>query len=129
MELEKIVIDGIENIYNLSVVRKELRKSVNEPWKATPPWKRYQKKLIEDLAVLSKYREQAIMFPQFEKLSGVDNLYSIRHPETLKNVRVLYTITDDSYVILLLVFLEKSSSDYQVAIKKAKERIQWLKDD
>ena len=69
------------------------------------------------------------MFPQFEKLSGVDNLYSIRHPETLKNVRVLYTITDDSYVILLLVFLEKSSSDYQVAIKKAKERIQWLKDD
>lgn len=44
--------------------------------------------------------------PQFEKLTGFDKLYSIRHPESRKNVRVLYTIEDDT-IILLTAFLEK----------------------
>ena len=50
MELEKIDITGIEDTYMLSVLKKEIRKAVEEQWKADPPWKRYQKKLIEDLA-------------------------------------------------------------------------------
>ena len=52
MELEKIDINGLNDIYTLNVVQKEFTKAVNEQWKINPPWKRYQKKLIQDLAVL-----------------------------------------------------------------------------
>ena len=54
MELEKICITGIENTYAISNLKKEFRKAVDEPWKDIPPWLRYQKKLIEDLAVLEQ---------------------------------------------------------------------------
>lgn len=63
--------------------------------------------------------------PQFEKLTGFDKLYSIRHPESRKNVRVLYTIEDDT-IILLTAFLEKSAGDYQRAIETAQKRLKWL---
>ena len=84
MELEKICITGILNTYAISNVKKEFRKAVDEPWKDAPPWKRYQQKLIEDLAVLEQEKERAIDLQQFEKLNGVDGLYSIRHPESQK---------------------------------------------
>lgn len=106
MELEKICITGINSTYAISNVKKEFRKAVDEPWKQEPPWKRYQQKLIEDLAVLEQEQENAIDLPQFEKLNGVDRLYSIRHPESKKNVRVIYTIEERS-IILLTAFLEK----------------------
>ena len=50
---------------------------------------------------------------QYEKLTGEERLYSIRHPNTKKNVRVLYTIVNGTYIILLHAFLEKSSNDYK----------------
>ncbi len=40
MELEKIDINGLNDIYALSVVRKEFTKAVNEQWKNNPPWQR-----------------------------------------------------------------------------------------
>lgn len=126
MQLEKIDINGLENIYALSVVQKEFYKAVNEQWKTNPPWKRYQKKLIQDLAVLDMEKECAIDLPQFEKLSGETKLYSIRHPESKKNVRVLYTIVEGKIIILLVAFLEKNEGDYQKAIKVAKQRLKWL---
>lgn len=126
MELEKINLNGLNNIYALSVVQKEFRKAVNEQWKENPPWQRYQKKLIQDLAVLDIEKEQAIDLPQYEKLSGEDKLYSIRHPETKKNVRIIYTIVDGAIVILLVAFLEKNDGDYQNAINVAKQRLKWL---
>ena len=126
MQLEKIDINGLENIYALSVVQKEFSKAVNEQWKTNPPWKRYQKKLIQDLAVLDMEKECAIDLPQFEKLSGETKLYSIRHPESKKNVRVLYTIVEGKIIILLVAFLEKNEGDYQKAIKVAKQRLKWL---
>lgn len=125
MELEKICITGISNTYAISNVRKEFRKAVDEPWKDDPPWERYQQKLIEDLAVLEQEKERAIDLQQFEKLKGVDRLYSIRHPESKKNVRVIYTI-EEGAVILLTAFLEKNSGDYQKAKKTAQKRLQWL---
>ena len=125
MELEQICIKGINNTYAISNVKKEFRKAVNEPWKEEPPWKRYQQKLIEDLAVLEQEKEKAIDLLQFEKLSGVDRLYSIRHPESKKNVRVIYTIEEEA-IILLTAFLEKNSGDYQRAINTAQKRLQWL---
>lgn len=125
MELEKIDINGLNDIYALSVVQKEFKKAVDEPWKENPPWKRYQKKLIQDLVVLDMEKENAIEFPQYERLSTEEKLYSIRHPETSKNVRVIYTI-EESIVILLVAFLEKNAGDYQKAINTAKKRLKWL---
>lgn len=125
MDLEKICIPGIDNTYAISNVKKEFRKAVDEPWKETPPWKRYQQKLIEDLAVLEQEKERAVDLQQFEKLNGVERLYSIRHPESKKNVRVIYTIEND-VVILVTAFLEKNAGDYQRAIATANKRLQWL---
>ena len=125
MDLEKICIPGIDNTYAISNVKKEFRKAVDEPWKETPPWKRYQQKLIEDLAVLEQEKERAVDLQQFEKLNGVERLYSIRHPESKKNVRVFYTIEND-VVIFVTAFLEKNAGDYQRAIATAKKRLQWL---
>lgn len=71
-------------------------------------------------------KECAIDLPQFEKLSGETKLYSIRHPESKKNVRVLYTIVEGKIIILLVAFLKKNEGDYQKAIKVAKQRLKWL---
>lgn len=125
MELEKICITGINNTYAISNIKKEFRKAVDEAWKEEPPWKRYQQKLIEDLAVLEQEKEKAIDLQQFEKLNGVEQLYSIRHPESKKNVRIIYAI-EDGAIILLTAFLEKNSGDYQRAINTAQKRLQWL---
>lgn len=125
MELEKIEINGLNGIYTLDVVQKEFRKAVDEPWKDNPPWQRYQKKLLQDLAVLDDYKESAIEFQQYERLSTEEKLFSIRHPETPKNVRVIYTITE-GVVILLHAFLEKNDGDYQKAIRVAKNRLKVL---
>ena len=126
MELEKIDINGLNDIYALSVVQKEFTKSVNEQWKSNPPWQRYQKKLIQDLAVLDMEKERAIDLPQYEKLTGEKELFSIRHPESKKNVRIIYTIVEGGIVVLLVAFLEKNDGDYQNAINVAKCRLQWL---
>ncbi len=126
MEIEKINIVGLRDIYALSVVKKEFRKAVDESWKENPPWQRYQKKLIQDLAVLDMEKERAIDLPQYEKLSGEERLYSIRHPETKKNVRIIYTVVKGSVVILLVAFLEKNDGDYQKAIEVAKKRLREI---
>lgn len=125
MELEKIEINGLNDIYACGNVQKEFRKAVDEPWKEIPPWQRYQKKLLQDLAVLDEYKESAISFHQYERLFTEEKLYSIRHPETPKNVRVIYTIAY-GVVILLHVFLEKNDGDYQKAIRVAKGRLKEL---
>ena len=125
MELEQIGINGINNTYAISNVKKEFRKAVDEPWKDIPPWKRYQRKLIEDLAVLEQEKERAIDLPQFERLTGTERLYCIRHPESKKNVRIIYVIEDET-IILLTAFLEKNAGDYQRAIETAQKRLKWL---
>lgn len=125
MELEKIDIYGLNDIYALSVVRKEFIKAANEQWKEEEPWQRYQKKLLQDLAVLEVEKERAVDLPQYEKLSGEEKLYSIRHPKTKKNIRVIYTIVQGK-IILLTSFLEKNDGDYQNAIKVAKRRLKKL---
>lgn len=128
VELECLNNNVLKNTYALSCVKEEFQKAVNEKWRQSPPWERYQKKLIGNLAILEDYKEQAITLVQFEKLTGVDNLYSIRYPKAKKNIRVIYTIYGDS-IILLKAFLEKSDSDYQRAIKISKERLKQLIND
>lgn len=125
MELHKIDIYGSDNIYAVPMLEKEFSSAVNEAWKNKKPWERYQKKLIADLSVLSKELERAIGLPQYEKLAGEKYLYSIRHPKTKKNVRVLYTILDGD-VILLHAFLEKNDSDYRRGIILSNNRLNEL---
>lgn len=128
MELVKIEVEGIENTYAVSMFEKEFRKAVDESWKENKPFKRYQEKLVADLAVLEMEMEKAIDMPQYEKMKGEDDLYSIRHPESRKNVRIIYTIYEDA-IIILGAFLEKNNGDYQKAIRRAKSRLKQLDTD
>ena len=74
MELKKIDINGLNDIYAVDVFEKEFKKAVDESWKSDPPWKRYQTKLIKNLVVLDTEKEQAVRLKQFEKLSGTEEL-------------------------------------------------------
>ncbi len=123
MNLEKINGPGIFDTYAFTAVQKEFEKAVSEKWKIHPPWERYQRKLMQDLAVLCEYKENAISFPQYEKLTDEADMYSIRHPKTKKNVRIIYTITANREIILITAFLEKSASDYDVAVERARGRM------
>ena len=60
MELKKIDINGLNDIYAVDVFEKEFKKAVDESWKSDPPWKRYQTKLIKNLVVLDTEKEQAV---------------------------------------------------------------------
>ena len=117
MELEKISISGISDVYAVSAIKKEFKKAVNQPWKNSEPYPEYQKKLLADLAVLDI--EKAIDLAAFEKLTNEKDLYSIHRPNSRKNVPIIYTIIDRKIIILLTVFLEKNKSDYQNAISVA----------
>ena len=122
MELEKISISGISDVYAVSAIKKEFKKAVNQPWKNSEPYPEYQKKLLADLAVLDIEKEKAIDLAAFEDLD------SIHRPNSRKNVRIIYTIIDRKIIILLTVFLEKNKSDYQNAISVAKNRLKQLQE-
>lgn len=121
-------MEGLDNIFAVSNLKKEFQSAVNEQWKTKPPWKRYQKKLIADLVVLSQEKERAVDLANFEKLRDTDRLYSIRHPKSKKNIRVIYTV-DEGAIILLVAFLEKNDGDYKRAINVAERRLKLLESD
>ena len=131
MDIDKIYfenMEGLDNIFAVSNLKKEFQSAVNEQWKTKPPWKRYQKKLIADLVVLSQEKERAVDLANFEKLRDTDRLYSIRHPKSKKNIRVIYTV-DEGAIILLVAFLEKNDGDYKRAINVAERRLKLLESD
>ena len=131
MEIDQIYfenMEGLDKIFAVSNLKKEFQSAVNEQWKTKPPWKRYQKKLIADLVVLSQEKERAVDLANFEKLRDTDRLYSIRHPKSKKNIRVIYTV-DEGAIILLVAFLEKNDGDYKRAINVAERRLKLLESD
>lgn len=131
MEIDQIYfenMEGLDDIFAVSNLKKEFQSAVNEQWKTKPPWKRYQKKLIADLVVLSQEKERAVDLANFEKLRDTDRLYSIRHPKSKKNIRVIYTV-DEGAIILLVAFLEKNDGDYKRAINVAERRLKLLESD
>lgn len=131
MEIDQIYfenMEGLDNIFAVSNLKKEFQSAVNEQWKTKPPWKRYQKKLIADLVVLSQEKERSVDLANFEKLRDTDRLYSIRHPKSKKNIRVIYTV-DEGAIILLVAFLEKNDGDYKRAINVAERRLKLLESD
>ncbi len=128
MELIKLSINKLSDSYSIDIVEKEFSKAVNEKWKKDPPWQRYQRRLLQDLAILEEQKFNAIGLEGFEKLETNSDLYSIRHPQTAKNVRVLFSFYEGS-IVLLKAFLEKTNGDYKRAIKTAENRLRLLKMD
>ncbi len=128
MKLVKIDINKLEDIYSLDCFEKEFRKAIGEIWKQNPPFLRYQKKLLIDLAVLDDQKENAVKLPEFERLTDEIGLFSIRHPHSNINMRVIYTI-EEGFVILITVFIEKNRSDYNKAIKISRKRRKWIISD
>ena len=125
MEPEKLEIEGLNDVYALSVVKKEFKKAVDEPWRDEKPWKRYQKALLQDLAILDAQKEKAIVLNNLSLYR--ERKICIVYVIHTKNVRVLYTFTERLEVVLLVAFLEKSTSDYQNAMRTASSRLKWLK--
>ena len=128
MKIVKIDINKLEDIYSLDCFEKEFRKAIGEIWKQNPPFLRYQKKLLIDLAVLDDQKENAVKLPEFERLTDEIGLFSIRHPHSNINMRVIYTI-EEGFVILITVFIEKNRSDYNKAIKISRKRRKWIISD
>ncbi|MBR5732897.1 MAG: hypothetical protein IKX80_05585 [Lachnospiraceae bacterium] len=124
--MELLKLNCFRRIYHVDCFPKEFSGAVSEAWKSVEPYERYQKKLLRDLAVLDDQGEQAIKLPQYEELSQTKyRMYSIRHPETKKNVRVIYVI-EDGRIVLLTAFLEKNGSDYFNGIARAETRYDLL---
>ena len=124
--MKLLKLNGFSRIYVVDCFQKEFTVAVSELWRKNEPFMRYQKKLMQDLAVLDDQGERAIRLPQFEALSQVKyRMYSIRHPETKKNVRVIYVIADGA-IVLLTAFLEKNESDYTSGINRAGKRYSIL---
>ena len=126
--MKLLKLNFYSRIYAVDGFQKEFTTAVSEIWRKKEPFMRYQKKLMQDLAVLDDQGERAIKLPQFETLSQTKyRMYSIRHPETKKNVRVIYVI-DDGDIALLTAFLEKNESDYANGISRAEKRYSHLRD-
>lgn len=80
------------------------------------------------LTQLNEHGRKIIKLPQLEQLKDTEPvLYAIRIKGSL-NFRVIFCIEDD-IIILLVVFKEKSKSDYKRAINQAYSRYKTLEED
>ena len=140
-KLELVKMDGYDNIYGPDIFVDEFCKNVFGLPKdrvfspeAPKPVKQYVKWLQRSLKRLDKQGKAATRLKEFEKLSGTDDIYSARYPNTKKNPRILYFYIKDSKIVLLYPFLEKNKSDYQHGIGIAETRkttfeAQWPLDE
>lgn len=121
--MDIVKLDSFSHIYTVDCFEKEFKKATKETITSNPPYPKFQKILIGKLEVLDREGKDAIIYKAFEKLSQSDPpLYSIRFLKNEKNLRVLYTFADNDNIILLTVFQEKSSSDYERNQKLAQKR-------
>lgn len=120
--MEKIRVDGLDNIYLVEGFEEEFDKITNNE-------ERYKIWLTKSLAQLDVLGKEALKLPGFEKLKKISpNIYSIRYPKSIINPRVLYIYFEGKKVILLKTFKEKKKSDYTKNIKIAKNIINKLND-
>lgn len=112
----KIVpLGDFENIWYIDSFAKEFQHLFGKSKKEAND---YLEVLFRDLELLDKFDIAELR--QFEPLVGEDDLYSIRLMGRA-NCRVLYTCTMiGNKIILLFPFLEKSKSDYEKAIRRAR---------
>lgn len=140
-DLELVKMDGYNNIYGPDMFVYEFCRNVlgssedcvlsQDPPKSA---KQYVSWLERSLKTLDTQGKATTRLKGFEKLSGADDIYSARYPNTQKNPRVLYFYIQDSKIVLLCSFCEKNKSDYQRGIEAAKARkatfeAQWPLDE
>lgn len=127
--MELLQYAGYGNIYYVDCFEKEFQNVTSENFTDTEPHPRYQKWLIGKLAVLNAHGKGVLQLRDFEQLNtpgSAPNLYSIRYPRSKLNPRVIYIYYDDSAVILLGAFLERSKGDYKRNMNKALQRYNIL---
>ncbi len=118
--MDIIKYEKFNNIFAVDCFDKEFEQLFD-----SSSYKRYAEWLRRNLHNLDTRGKNAVDGSHIEKLyKDGFNLYSIRYPRSKTNPRVIfYFTTEDNYVILLCAILEKSSSDYTRAIRKAIVRI------
>ena len=115
--MDLIKLDGYKNIYAIPGFDIEFDKLI----KKSGEYKACKKKLEFNLAILDNAEgiKKALLHKNIEKLSNIDNLYSIRNISVLNPRTIFCCALDDNTYILLTSFFEKTSSDYNKAIVKA----------
>ncbi len=108
------------SIYSVDCFAKEFKGMFD-----TSSLKRYQDWLSK---ILFRIDERERIPIKLEKLTP--ELYSIRHPRSKCNPRVVLAYMDSGKnIILLTAFKEKTASDYRLGIDRANGRIKQLKED
>ena len=116
-------LDGFNKIYEVECFQEEFEKTVSE----TKPNGRYHKWLRTKLMQLDELGHLALKLRDFEPIKDTDpRLYAIRYPRSQKNPRVVYVYIENDKICLLHTFNEKSTSDYNSAIKIAQNRTKSL---
>lgn len=123
--MDLVKLDGYNRIYSVNVFQDEYRKLFGN---SRVEYERCRKKLRANLRILDNSRRETILtYYQFEKIEGED-LYSIRHINE-SNPRVIFAyVSKRGNIVLLSACKEKSTHDYQPALRKAKERLKDLEE-
>lgn len=117
-----VKIEGYCKIYAVEIFGKEYRSLFG---KSLKDFNDCLSKLNTNLEILdSSTIEEALTYPQIEQLKNC-GLYAIRHKSKI-NPRVILAFNYESNIILLTSFKEKSKSDYDNAIVRAKERMREI---
>ena len=118
--MEILKTSGFNNIYEFSCFQKEFESLFNKNIKN---YNRHIEWLFSKLKILDEEGIEAIQRRDFKFLR--DNIYEIRKPISKENPRILFTILEDKS-ILITAILEKSSSDFKLAIEKSIKRIELV---
>ena len=118
--------EQFERVYMVDVFEKEYRKLFG---KSKAIYQKEAEQLAVNLTLLDAQGTAALEQDQFHAVRGHSPLYSIRHV-SVANPRVLFVFTEtDGAIVLLSCALEKSTSDYDAAIKQAEKRLQLLNEE
>lgn len=123
--MEILKLDGFNNIYYIEPFPKEWQELFKNDKKSE---ERYSGWLDNKLRILD---ENPIFFTRcHQSFEYVDNskpqICSI-HQRSKKNPRALYyLLIDKNKAVLLTPFLEKSKSDYKLAVSRAEQRVKKL---
>ena len=118
--MEILKTSWFNNIYEFSCFQKEFESLFNKNIKN---YNRHIEWLFSKLKILDEEGIEAIQRRDFKFLR--DNIYEIRKPRSKENPRILFTILEDKS-ILITAILEKSSSDFKLAIEKSIKRIELV---
>lgn len=70
----------------------------------------FNKILQKNIEMIEQMGREVTKLKSFEKLQGVNDLYSMKFISKGMNIRILYTYKGDHYTILLCCFDEKNDS-------------------